>query len=210
MNKIVGVIATLAELSAATRLRKPPDLFELRLDLLPEISPALTRKLGAPLLVTVRPADGETSLALAKRYQRFLPDASAIDIELRSIRALLPMWRNQPKLLRIASHHDFHRTPTFSQLEKWAAEARKLGADIFKIVARAERREDFELLRHFLLRYRPRVCVMATGKFGRASRVEFPALGSRLVYAPILQSFHEGQLTLAQLRRALRSRYLRR
>jgi len=45
-----------------------------------------------------------------------------------------------------------------------------------------------------------RLCVMAIGKFGPISRLLFPECGSVLVYAPLSRPFHDGQLTLEQLR----------
>ena len=90
---LVAVIASPKALARATRLRHPPDLFELRLDALRhslgEIARALP-KLRAPLLFTARhPAEGGVGqLRLAERralLRHFLEDAAIIDLELRSV-----------------------------------------------------------------------------------------------------------------------------
>jgi len=60
--RLVGVIMSLADLDSAIRMRKPPDLFELRLDQLArgldEVEKKLP-KLRAPLIMTARhPREG--------------------------------------------------------------------------------------------------------------------------------------------------------
>ena len=76
------------------------------------------------------------------------------------------------------------------------------GAGIFKVVTRADTTDDLiTLLRILRLQSSPiRLCVMATGKFGAISRLLFPECGSVLVYAPLNRAFHDGQVTLEQLR----------
>ena len=46
---LVGVIASIDELRLATRMRAPPDLFELRLDHLPNLRESQLFKLRRPL-----------------------------------------------------------------------------------------------------------------------------------------------------------------
>src|SRR3954451_22257130 len=88
-SAVVAVIASRAALAAATRLRRPPDLFELRLDILRHSLNAVEgaiQKLRAPLILTARhPAEGGHGNLGAKARQalieRFLGDASFIDLE---------------------------------------------------------------------------------------------------------------------------------
>src|SRR5436309_14169119 len=120
-SRIVGVIASHADLDRAMRMRKPPDLFELRLDCLARIADQLEYKvprLRAPLIITARhPQEGGANkLSLQQRRDlltRFLRHADCIDVELRSASALhsLLSMAEQKKMRRIISFHDFKSTP---------------------------------------------------------------------------------------------------
>src|SRR5260370_17820859 len=97
--RLVGVIMSLAYLNAAIRMRKPPDLFELRLDQLArnldEVEKKLS-KLRAPLIITARHSreGGGNQLSTQQRrdlLSRFLSRARYIDVELPSVNALLPL-----------------------------------------------------------------------------------------------------------------------
>src|SRR5947208_14102597 len=60
---LVGVIASIDELRRATRMRAPPDLFELRLEHLPNLRDSQLLKLRRPLIITARhPAEGGKKL----------------------------------------------------------------------------------------------------------------------------------------------------
>src|SRR6267143_2759390 len=95
--RVVGVVFTRADLQRAVRMRKPPDLFELRLDaLLPrndELSEAIG-KFPAPLIITARhPREGGANrLSTQQRralLRRFLRYAAWVDVELRSAGAFV-------------------------------------------------------------------------------------------------------------------------
>src|SRR6266536_5724080 len=94
--RVVGVIASRAELDSAMRMRRPPDLFELRLDCLvgavDQFENELSR-LNAPLIITARHSQegGANKLSLQQRRDlltRFLNRADYVDVELRSASAL--------------------------------------------------------------------------------------------------------------------------
>ena len=196
---LVGVIASIDELRLATRMRAPPDLFELRLDHLPNLRESQLLKLRRPLIITARhPAEG------GKELRSGLPRAKFVDVELRSLHELGPVWdeARRRRVGRICSFHDFKRTPEPAVLHKKLLRARKAGADVFKVVTRAEDFRDlltlFELLWNELAGMR--LCVMATGKFGPISRLFFRDAGSSLIYAPLRHPLHHGQLTFQELR----------
>jgi 3-dehydroquinate dehydratase type I len=210
----VGVIASERELRAAMRMRKPPDFFELRLDYLPDLDPKKITKLRRPLIITARhPAEGGkkssrvrsgTSPTQSRRelLLKFLPFARFVDIELRSLHELAHVWEEAERfrIKRICSVHDFARTPPHAVLQKQFQRAKRAGADIFKLVTRAETVDDLINLLQFLRRARGQCCVMAMGKFGPMSRLLFPECGSVFVYAPLRRALYPGQLTLQQLR----------
>jgi 3-dehydroquinate dehydratase type I len=204
---LVGVIASIDELRLATRMRAPPDLFELRLDHLPNLRESQLLKLRRPLIITARhPAEGGKKVRFARRnlLLKFLPQAKFVDIELRSLRNLHAV-RDEARRLRvgrICSFHDFKRTPQPAVLHKKMLGARKAGADVFKLVTRADTLCDLLTLFEFLWSELPSMClcVMATGKFGPTSRLFFREAGSSFIYAPLRHPLHHGQLTFRQLR----------
>src|SRR5262249_37076903 len=91
-SRVVGVIASRADLNCAMRMHRPPDVFEVRLDSLARVVPGWENKLArlrAPLIVTARhPHEGGTNkLSLRERRDlltRCLHYATYVDIELRS------------------------------------------------------------------------------------------------------------------------------
>jgi len=222
--QIVAVIFSRADLQRAFRLRNPPDLFELRLDALhgrrrrPSAegtwggSPS-HEELCAPLIITARhPREGGANeLSPRQRHElllQFLPRASYLDIELRSAHALAPLLKlaRAKKIRTILSFHDFTATPSRTRLHSLARAAHSLGADIFKIAARTDTRAESRRLLD-LLEFRSanmRIAVMGMGRFGRDSRIESARRGSALSYVHLGIPRTAGQLSLTQMRRALK------
>jgi len=203
---LVGVIASTDELRHATRMRAPPDLFELRLDQLPNLRESYLSRLHRPLIITARhPAEGGKRCNRKELLRKFLQYAKFIDIELRSIPELREVWAEARRLSvgRICSVHDFKQTPELSVLRRQFSRSQKANANVFKLVTRADSLRDLLTLFEFL-RTRSSlmpVCVMAVGKFGPISRLLFREAGSAFIYAPLRHALYDGQLTLGQLRR---------
>lgn len=211
MNKIppcalVGIIASTDELRLATRMRKPPDLFEVRLDHLPNLQESQLSRLRRPLIITARhPAEGGKRCDRKSLLRKFLPYAKFVDIELRSMRELREVRAEARRLAvgHICSVHDFKRTPELSVLRKQFLRSRKVNANVFKLVTRADSLRDLLTLFEFLWTQssRPPVSVMAVGRLGPISRLLFREAGSAFIYAPLRHVLYDGQLTLRQLRR---------
>jgi 3-dehydroquinate dehydratase-1 len=211
--RVVGVIASRADLERALRMRRPPDLFELRLDGLAGMADQVENvipKLRTPLIITARhPHEGGArKLRLRQRRDllaRFLNRAQYIDVELCSapaLRSLLALAEKK-KIRRIISFHNFKLTPSARILATKGREARSHGADIFKVATRTDtpaelgRLLEFMTSRHLDLA----VAVMGIGKLGAISRVLLARAGSALIYASLgARSDVEGQLSLEQLR----------
>ena len=110
--RVVGVIASRADLERALRMRRPPDLFELRLDRLADIADEVENvlpKLRTPLIITARhPREGGArKLRLRQRRDllaQFLNHAHHIDVELRSAPALQSILKDR-KSTRLNSSH---------------------------------------------------------------------------------------------------------
>jgi 3-dehydroquinate dehydratase I len=211
--RTVGVIASRADLEQAVRMRKPPDLFELRLDRLAGVADEVENvlpKLRTPLIITARhPHEGGAGkLRLQHRRDllvRFLNHAVYMDVELRSapaLRSLLKLAENK-NVRRIISLHNFKSTPSARILAAKARQARSHGADIFKVAARTDTPMELGRLLEFATdnRVNVRLAVMGIGRLGAISRVLLARAGSVLIYASVgAGSDVEGQLSLKQLR----------
>jgi 3-dehydroquinate dehydratase-1 len=211
--RVVGVIASRADLDQAVRMRRPPDLFELRLDRLAGIAEQvenLVPKLHTPLIITARhPLEGGAGkLQLRQRRDllaRFLNHADYIDLELRSapaLRSLLKLAKNK-NVRRIISFHNFKSTPSVRTFGAKAYEAKSHAADIFKVATRTDTPMELGRLLEFMRSNRLdlALAVMGIGKFGAISRVLLARAGSVLIYGSVgTMSDIEGQLSLEQLR----------
>ena len=211
--RIVGVIASRDDLEQALRMRRPPDLFELRLDCLAGVLGRVETKLPklrAPLIITARHPDegGSGRLSLGKRralLSRFLTHADYLDVELRSARALraLIAIAKTKKIRRIISFHDFKSTPSPRLFVAKAHNAKALRADIFKVATRTDTPTELGRLLEFITKNRVnvRLAVMGIGGLGAISRVLLARAGSVLIYASLGPATDvEGQLSLEQLR----------
>ena len=211
--RIVGVIASREDLEQALRMRRPPDLFELRLDRLAGIVGRVETKLPklrAPLIITARhPNEGGSGrLSLRQRREllsRFLTHADYLDVELRSaraLRALLAIAKTK-NVRRIISFHDFKSTPSARLLVARAHNAKALRADIFKVATRTDTPTELGRLLEFITKNRVnvRLAVMGIGRLGAISRVLLARAGSVLIYASLGPATDvEGHLSLQQLR----------
>src|ERR1700746_118750 len=211
--RVGGVIASRADLERALRMRRPPDLFELRLDYLADITGRVEKvlpKLNTPLIITARhPHEGGASkLRLRQRRDllaQFINHAQHIDVELRSapaLRSLLTLAKKK-NIRRIISFHSFKSTPSARILAVKARAARSYGADIFKVATRTDTPMELGRLLEFMRSNRLdlAVAVMGIGKLGAISRVLLARAGSVLIYGSVgAMSAIEGQLSLEQLR----------
>jgi 3-dehydroquinate dehydratase-1 len=203
---------SLADLDSAIRMRKPPDLFELRLDHLArdvdEVEKKLS-KLRAPLIMTARhPREGGANqLSTQQRrdlLSRFLPRVRYIDVELRSVNALRSLLQaaRRKSVGRIVSFHSLKATPDSRTLRTKARAAKSDGANIFKVATRTDTPAQLARLLEFITKRDAdlAVSVMGIGTLGAISRVLLAHDGSALIYASIGQSQIEGQMSLEQFR----------
>ena len=211
--RIVVVIASGADLERALRMRRLPDLFELRLDHLADMAGDVEKvlsRLRTPLIITARDPHegGANKLRLRQRRDlllRFLNHADYIDVELRSARALQSLLANAKtkRVGRIISFHNFGSTPSARILTAKARQARVHGAAIFKVATRTDTPMELGRLLEFMTssRLNLSLAVMGIGKLGSISRVLLARAGSVLIYASVSETSDvEGQLSLGQLR----------
>ncbi|MHA3773586.1 type I 3-dehydroquinate dehydratase [Verrucomicrobiota bacterium sgz303538] len=203
--QIVGTIHSPGSLKRALSLKEGQvDLLEIRVDHFAEDPKKLLKaaeRLAFPLIVTVRRPDegGANGLSLVRRrelYTEFLPMATFIDIELRSVDKLAEIAseaRGQGVKIIVSDHH-FRSTPTLAQLEKRHAAARATKADIFKLAAMANKSADLSTLLAFLTRAKAKeLSVMGMGPFGKISRLLFARAGSLLNYGYLDRAQVPGQ-----------------
>ena len=214
--RLVGVIFSRADLQRALRMRKAPDFFELRLDVLApyldEVRRAVAR-LPAPLVITARhPLEGGANRLSAPRRRalllEFLPRARYIDVELRSVPAFRSVLETaaRTKTETIISFHDFQATPSALQLDRIATRAHSLGATLLKVAVRTDTRAQLDTLLQFFDRHRraQKIVAMGIGRLGRASRLELARRGSVLNYGHLGSQVAPGQLSLDELRQFAR------
>src|SRR6266702_2401990 len=218
--QLVGVIASPADLRFASRMKEPPDLFELRLDCLVDVLDQVEKQLSilsgrrgdtrrgepAPVIITARdPREGgANNLSFQQRLDlllRFLPYAKYLDVELRSTRgfkSLLARARKQ-HVRRILSFHDFKSTPSPGSLRARAASAKAHGADIFKVATRTDTPAELARLVDFVMNKGVDLSVsaMGIGRLGAISRLLLASYGSVLNYGSLRQAQVEGQLRKA-------------
>lgn len=212
--RIVGTITSRADLDRAVRMRRQPDLFELRLDCLVRVVDELESKLSklrAPLIVTARHPEegGANRLNLGQRrdlLSRFLSHARYIDVELRSAAALHSLLKvaRKKNVWRIISFHDLKATPDSGVLQIKARRAKSLGADVFKVATRTDTPAQLARLLDFIGNRDVDlpVSVIGIGPLGAISRILLAFRGSALVYGSVTAATDiEGQMSLEQLRR---------
>ncbi|MGB8354421.1 MAG: type I 3-dehydroquinate dehydratase [Chthoniobacteraceae bacterium] len=206
--QVVGIIDSTSSLKAALRINAGElDFFEIRVDAFAgrkggedEILAALP-KLKLPLIITVRHAleGGLHAISTRKRreyFERFLPHAKLIDVELRSAKSLpgiLALARSK-KVSIILSYHNFLTTPPASRLRALENAARKAGADIFKVATVASTPADIAALLSLAhAKRKTPVSLMGMGAFGKVSRLVFAQAGSVLNYGFLDKAQVSGQ-----------------
>lgn len=209
------VVGTIHERTGLQRIRRGEtvlsclDLLEVRLDCLHGAT--LPESWPLPVIATARHPDEGGSGALPKtRRAGLLHDAvawaAAIDVELRSARALAPVIAEAHQHGRtvILSHHDFKATPSLGSLGSLAAKAAASGADLFKVATQLRDRRDLLTLIEFQAGNSPvPVVAMGMGSAGRFSRIVLAGFGAPLCYGWLGKPQVPGQWPAAELRSLL-------
>ena len=215
---VVATVSTGDDLTTLRSGETPPgfDCLEFRLDTLGadgllEQAEAAILKGHAPAIVTVRCAEeggdgdlGETERAIL--YERFLPVAWAIDIEIRSLGLLSETVAaaKAGKPLLIASFHDFEELPETGVLQGQIDRGVEAGADIVKLAARLHSQDDlFRLTSILESEKRVPLSVMGMGALGTASRLLAAKCGSVLNYGYLTKANAPGQCPAAVLKTLL-------
>lgn len=210
----------LPEEDIAEAQRDGLDVFELRIDRYTStesehVLDQVRRFANVATIATIRTADegGEWAGSDKERlalFEAIIPHVGGIDIELASdgiVNQVIDAAKAHGKVV-IVSNHNFEQTPPPKVLAEMAHEAKNLGADFVKLSAMANSQEDLRTLAGFTVEHQELgLIVIAMGPHGTASRVFFPALGSRLTYAFSQAWPVSGQLTFRETFRELRLFY---
>ena len=197
------------------------DIVEVRLDQFESLdsrhiknSIIARKELGIPLILTIRSkAEGGarhiTDRSKLKIFEDTISLVDAVDIELRSsIVSKVIALAKKNKKVAIVSWHDFKSTPDNRTLVGILRKAKKLGADIVKIAAKANKAEDIVKLLEFTRANKDKnIITISLGSIGAISRLFFPMVGSLITYSYISQPSGSGQLPLEILREQLRLYY---
>jgi 3-dehydroquinate dehydratase-1 len=216
---VLGTVTTHTGLRLLSRKTLPSDAIEVRIDALlaekisvEEIESALKAK-KHPVLLTLRiPAEGgHRPWKIVERralYLRLLPQVEAIDVELATARAMLPVIdeaRRTGKTI-IFSAHAIKKPAPSAQIARWVGQYDHQPRTILKIAARIKSWRDLQQLAALLVNHPEwSIAVMGLGPYAAQSRSVFTALGSRLVYGYLDKAAAPGQPSAAEVRKMVQS-----
>lgn len=195
------------------------DILEYRIDNLIDhldrIEPTI-EKAGKPALITVRRPDegGAGDLSSEHRlelYERFLPHAALIDLELASLEESsfveLATSARKKEIEVIGSYHDFNGWPMIETIVEAANRSGELPLSVVKIavvidelwqlLALAEEVGDHLTARSTL------ISAMGMGELGKLSRLVLARAGSCLNYGYLHKPNAPGQWAASELRRLI-------
>ena len=159
--------------------------------------------------IRVRGEGGAWKFSEMKRlllFKQILPFVHAIDVELKSkIRSAVVREAHRRSKIAVVSFHDFRRTPSEKQLMAHFKKAKRADADIVKIAVLAKKRADFSMMMNFTIAHRRQGLIsISMGHSGKASRILFPLFGSLMTYGCVGRRTAPGQLSVEELREALK------
>lgn len=202
--RIAAIIDEFIPISALLPLMNQVDLLEMRIDCYDESLDSIVSylekvrtEIGLPMLGTVRENDRTVSDRVGI-FKAIMPYVDSVDIELGT-----PVSDAVGKLAQrktiLVSEHDFEKTPDTDELRDMVDRAKKQGADIVKIAAMANCREDVIRLLEFNRSCTEPLITIAMGPLGTVSRVIAPLFGSLFTYGYLTKPVAPGQLSVAQL-----------
>ncbi len=128
--------------------------------------------------------------------------ADYLDIELRAeLRDKLMERVDKPF---IVSYHDFNGMPDLEGMKSILEEMKGAGAAIAKIAVTPSSLKDNLKILVFLLEADMPLCMIAMGEMGRHLRAVAPLYGSALTYGYVSQPTAPGQMSVSELRQALK------
>ena len=189
----------------ASLLEVRVDLFSAQFDSILEYLKKLRESVENPIIGTIRETDQNRDERLSM-FERIIPLVDSIDIEIDAAINHEVIKRAGGKTI-IISYHDFERTPSNDELLQIIETAKGLGADIIKIAAMANSKEEVMRLLNFTGTRSENLVTISMGDIGRLSRIQAPLYGSLFTYAYINEKIAPGQISLEEMAREYKARY---
>lgn len=187
------------------------DMIEVRLDLVKgdpfDVLKAVRAATKKPIIATNRlkaeggqwQGDEEERISILIEAAKL---ADWVDIELRA--TLRKDVLKKVKKPVIVSYHDFAGMPSRVQLEAILDEMKGAGATISKIAVTPSAMKDNLAILGFLLESDTPLCMIAMGPMGRHLRAVAPLYGSLLTYGYVSRPTAPGQMSISELKEALK------
>ncbi|RLE61054.1 MAG: type I 3-dehydroquinate dehydratase [Thermoprotei archaeon] len=194
-------------------LANEADLVELRIDLIGSRWKEIVDDIRRPWIACNRRRQeggswrGDEESRLKELLEATELGADFIDIELFSPNLNDFINRVKEKCGLLISFHDFRKTPPLDRLRKIVRLQKSYGADVCKVVTKANKFEDnirlLKLVREFSKKCR--IVGFCMGDIGIVSRILSPLVGGCFVYVSVLgQKSAEGQLDLRTMKEIIR------
>ena len=192
-------------------LASKADMIEVRLDLIDgdplETIRSVRSSTNLPLIATNRRREegGYFKGSEAQRVDLLLEAcefADYVDIELNAeLRSEIISRTSKPA---IVSYHDFKGLPGQKHPKSILHEISSTGAAIAKIAVTPSSLKDNLMLLELLLESDMPLCVIAMGEIGRHLRAVAPIYGSALTYCYVSEAVAPGQMSLGDLKIAMK------
>jgi 3-dehydroquinate dehydratase I len=190
-------------------------LLELRIDLIAdnfENIETYLEKIKAlekfDIIATIRQTDKNKNERL-EMFKKIMPLVDCIDIEVDTdIRNKVMLVAKEHNTKVIISYHDFNKMPRENELNNIVTQSQRMGADIIKIAAMANKEAEVLSLLDFTKKCPfSNIVTIAMGDLGSISRVVAPLFGSLFSYGHLKGSVAPGQLSLKELHEQLKTFY---
>lgn len=192
-------------LARCTELLYKLECAEIRLDLMELTEEEVEQVFSIPCttVATCRPgkyADDERKHLLIKAIRH---GAQYVDIEFEADPRLINAIREEAEdkgVKLIISYHDFHKTPSYEELERIIIQSRVMGADLVKIAVMAKSRDDCATILSLYHKHKD-IIAFGMGEEGIITRVAAPLLGADFTFAALdeSQATAPGQLTIEKM-----------
>jgi 3-dehydroquinate dehydratase-1 len=206
--RIAAIVDEVIPVEDLKPLVKKADLLEMRIDCwqrpIEQVTAYLREVRSAtalPMIGTIRENDFTRTIRL-EMFRAVIPLVDAVDIELGTPISTA-VTASAKGITVIVSEHDFATTPPDGVLQSMAERSCAQGADIVKIAAMANCREDVVRLLEFTRSSTVPVVAIAMGPLGTVSRVIAPLFGSLFTYGYLTRPVAPGQLSLTELAEAV-------
>ncbi len=211
--RLPAVVAVLGEDAAGCLpLAGEADMIELRLDLIHSSDPlealrALRKATSKPIIATVRiKSEGGAFLGSEEEREDLLIEAAGyvdyVDVELLAKRCCEIISAIKKPV--IVSYHDFQGMPGEEELDDIYERMKRCGAAIAKIALTPQSRKDNLRILRFLSDADMPLCMIGMGEQSKHLRAIAPFYGSALTYAYVAKSTAPGQMSLHDIRLAIR------